>query len=131
MCEITEKLKLDVWAKATVVDGYDSDSIRKDACGAWIIYDRFGDKESIYGWEIDHIYPVAKLRKRNIPADQIDIIDNLRPLNWLNNKSKAYDYPIYHAEVSAKNDLNVRGDYQFEISHDIQSLLESIYSKYL
>lgn len=131
MCKITEELKQKVWEKATIVEGYDPATIRKDACGAWIIFDRYGDKDSIFGWEIDHIYPVKKLRIRNIPEKIIDTLDNLRPLNWLNNETKAFDYPIYHASVSSKGEFNVRGDYQFEIGNETQVQLESIFCNYL
>ena len=49
MCQITEDLKLRVWNKGREVEGYNSASIRKDACGAWIKYDDFRNRESIYG----------------------------------------------------------------------------------
>lgn len=39
--EVTEDLKLSVWNKAQVVLGYDASMFRKDACEAWIIWDKF------------------------------------------------------------------------------------------
>lgn len=131
MCRITEELKREIWDKAQSVDGYNANIIRKDACGAWIRYDKYNDKNSIYGWEIDHIFPVKSLIERNIPENIRDSIINLRPLNWLNNQSKAYDYPIYHAEVTAHEELNKRGDYQFEIDEALQSELDSLFNNFL
>jgi len=63
-----------VWAKGTVVSNNDPNIWRKDACGAWIKREKYGDRDSIYGWEIDHINP-----------DGGDGLSNLRPLHWKNN----------------------------------------------
>ncbi len=131
MCEVSEELKLQVWNKGNVVEGYDPAIIRKDSCGAWILYDKYNVRDSIFGWEIDHIYPLKKLRERNIPENVADNIENLRPLNWLNNQSKGVDYPSYHGSVSAKGDKNERGDYQFEVGTDIQTALNLLFSKFL
>lgn len=131
MCEVTEELKRKIWNKAQKVEGYDSDIVRKDSCGAWIIFDKYNDHESIFGWEVDHIYPFKKLKERNIPEPIIDSIENLRPLNWLNNKTKGTDYPFYHGSVCAKDNKNVRGDYQFEISKELQEALNRLFGKYL
>jgi len=46
-----------VWEKGKAVPGYDSSKFRKDQCGAWIKRDKHGDRNSSYGWEIDHITP--------------------------------------------------------------------------
>ena len=43
MCQVTETLKRKVWSKGREVKGFNSDLIRKDACGAWIKYDDFCD----------------------------------------------------------------------------------------
>jgi len=131
MCKITDELKLEIWSKATFVAGYDPDVIRKDACGAWIIFDKYGDKDSIFGWVIDHIYPANKLRERNIPIECIDNSLNLRPLNWLNDKSKKDDYPIYHAAVVSEGVKNIRGDYQFEIDEDLKVRLSKLFESYI
>ena len=131
MCRITDELKKRIWNKALKVEGYDPEKVRKDSCGAWIVYDRYNDKSSIFGWEIDHIYPLKGLLKRNTPEEIRDNILNLRPLNWLNNQSKSYDYPIFHAVVTAKDDHNVRGDYQFEIDKTLQNELDSLFGSFL
>lgn len=82
----TEEVKKAVWNKAQIVLGVDSSKQRKDSCGAWIIWDKYGETtENGNGWEIDHIKPVAK--------DGTDDLSNLQPLQWQNNRTKSDDYP--------------------------------------
>jgi len=68
----------EVWEKGEIVTNYDKNKYRKDQCGAWIIRDKYGDRSSIYGWEIDHISPEGG-----------DDLSNLRPLQWKNNVAKS------------------------------------------
>lgn len=70
-----------VWLKATAVPGYDANILRKDACGAWIARNQYGNRDSQHGWEVDHIRPVA--------FGGGDSILNLRPLHWQNNCQKS------------------------------------------
>ncbi len=67
-----------VWEKGQVVANNDSAEWRKDQCGAWIARNQYGNRESKYGWEVDHITP-----------DGPDILSNLRPLQWQNNIDKS------------------------------------------
>lgn len=69
-----------VWEKGEVASGNDKDKWRKDQCGAWISREDYGDRNSVYGWEIDHIQTVSK--------DGTDTISNLRPLQWENNAAR-------------------------------------------
>ena len=67
-----------VWQKALADPYNDSSKFRKDMCGAWIARDQQGNRNSPYGWEIDHFNPVGT-----------DNIDNLQPLQWENNVDKS------------------------------------------
>ena len=69
-----------VWRKACIVLWYNTSVIRKDCCNAWIKLSDFGNRDSQYGWEIDHIVPISK-RGANTLA-------NVQPLHWKNNVAK-------------------------------------------
>lgn len=131
MCNINEDLKRRVWNKGIAVKDYDPAKFRQDACGAWMIFEQYSNRKSIYGWEIDHIFPQSILREYNATEKEIDNIDNLRPLNWINNSSKGSDYPSYHADVISDGNKNVRGNYQFQVSEDVQNKLKDLYNKYM
>ena len=66
-----------VWKKGRTIPDYDSSKYRKDQCGAWIIRSKYGNRNSKYGWEIDHITPESE--------GGSDSLYNLRPLEWENN----------------------------------------------
>jgi hypothetical protein len=46
-----------------VVPGYDPNQFRKDSCGAWMKRSDYGQTTG-YGWEIDHVKPVAVMTCR-------------------------------------------------------------------
>lgn len=77
----TDQDILDVWQRGRIVSGYDKDKYRQDECGAWIMWIKYGDRSSEFGWEIDHIISEANGGK--------DILSNLRPLQWKNNLDKS------------------------------------------
>ena len=81
----TENTQQQVWEKAKAIDGHSPDIFRRDVCGAVIHRDDYGNNSSHYGWEIDHIKPVA--------CGGDDELDNLQPLQWRNNRGKGDDYP--------------------------------------
>ncbi|MGM9762694.1 MAG: HNH endonuclease domain-containing protein [Candidatus Cryptobacteroides sp.] len=98
--QFTDEIKKRVWEKARKEPGYDENIVRKDACGAWIMWDKYGMRDNVFGWEIDHIYPLAK------GGDDASL--NLRALHCLNNISKGDDYPSYVADVTSEGDTNIR-----------------------
>lgn len=114
-----EELIRQVWEKGKKIEGYNSDQFRKDPCGAWILFNRYGDRSSIYGWEIDHAYPEKKGGDDNI--------ENLRPMQWENNLSKGDNYPEYKAQVQAVNNENEHMETKFTISSSLQAILRQIY----
>ena len=83
-----------VWAKAQTVFGYDGNVLRKDSCGAWIKRAEYGlTTQGGYGWEVDHVQPVAR--------DGSDDLVNLQPLQWQNNRHKGDSWPSWSCAMSA------------------------------
>lgn len=80
-------VKLQVWVKAQPIIGQDPSLWRSDACGGIMRFTDHGDTNSKFGWEIDHMKPVA--------LGGTDDIANLQPLHWENNRKKGDNYPWY------------------------------------
>lgn len=120
-----------IWEKAIVVENYDPNRFRKDSCGAWIVKEKYNCRDSDFGWEVDHIYPQAKLELNGASLEEIDMIDNLRPMNWHNNVSKGTDYPIYKASVTSKDNTNIEKNDEYEVNKEIQNSIKQLYSKYI
>jgi hypothetical protein len=78
---IEELKKRRVWAKALEVPWSDPSLVRKDRFGYLMRYSDFGDHSSSFGWEIDHLVPMA------LGGSEDEW--NLEPLNWLMNLSTA------------------------------------------
>lgn len=97
----TETDKKLVWNKGKVVMGYDPNVLRQDIAGAWMQYDMYGDTENElgFGWEIDHIKP--EIQNGN------NAVDNLQPLQWLNNRSKGDGYPLFNTLITSLYDENI------------------------
>ena len=75
--------ELAVWNKAQPTD---DPNICLDICGQKIYFNKYGDTNSDYGWEIDHIKPVAR--------EGGDEMDNLQPLQWKTNRRKGDNWPV-------------------------------------
>lgn len=82
-----------VWQKAQPVSGYDPNEYRKDSCNMWIQKRAYGTTGN-YGWEVDHLRPVA--------LNGSDELSNLQPLHWRNNRGKGDNYPHWSCAISAK-----------------------------
>lgn len=70
-----------VWQKGTPES---HESFRTDVCGASMQRSKHG-LTGQWGWEIDHIKPVA--------LGGSDDLSNLQPLQWENNRAKGDEYP--------------------------------------
>lgn len=125
--EVTEELKLSVWKKAKIVPGYDDSMFRKDACDAWIVWDKYGVQDNIFGWQIDHICPSSLLEEHGFSEEEINCIDNLRPLQHGNNAAKGDDYPSYTAIVTSDGSRNVFKNNNLVVNKPTRELLKSKY----
>lgn len=81
----SETTKDEVWNKCSTITGRDGKEYRNDACGKEIWYSRYGNTASSFGWEIDHIKPVAE--------GGTDEPSNLQALFWETNRDKGDTYP--------------------------------------
>ena len=123
----TEEQKLAAWNKATAVPGFDPRTFRKDACGAWIIWDKYGVDDNLYGWEIDHVVPRTLLESKGFSEEQINAVDNLRALQHMNNVSKGMDYPSYTALVTSDGDRNVDVVKNLVVNSSLRNKLDEMY----
>lgn len=129
--EYTEEKKRYFWRKAKPVDGEDKNEVRRDASGAIIHYSDYKNRDSDYGWEIDHIYPKSLLEDANVPENMIDDPRNLRPMNWKNNVSKGCDYPLYTTVVIASRSVNIEKKGTRVVNAIVQQALKELYKDYL
>lgn len=106
MAHFTNEIIEQVWATATPVEKNDPKIWRKDFAGAWIRRDQYG-KCTTYGWEIDHLRPASQ--------GGTDGIENLVPMHWENNRSKADNYPSFFSVVSALGIYNVKQSKSWQV----------------
>ena len=81
-----------VWNKGAIAQGYDPRFVRKDACGVLIERSKYGQTVT-YGWEIDHMRPIAQSGS--------DALVNLQPLYWQNNRHKSDSWPSWSCAIRA------------------------------
>ena len=122
-----EQIQL-AWERAQVVDGFDSNRYRKDACGAWIMRNKYGDTDSMYGWVIDHIVPQSLLREHGFDEQKIDNPLNLRALQHENNLGKNDDYPSYTAVVTSEGSKNIKAVNYLEVNRKRQDELKRLFN---
>ena len=116
-----EKTKRKIWDKGRKVEGFSEEIIRKDCCGAWIKYDDYAVRDSDFGWEIDHVYPIAMGGK----DDEV----NLRPMQWRNNMEKGDDYPTYSALIIADSTRNIEQIRELTVNQKLREKLNELYGE--
>jgi len=67
-----------VWEKGKTTSENDARIWRKDVYGTWMKRTEYGNRDSKYGWEKDHINPNGS-----------EDLSNLQPLQWENNVAKS------------------------------------------
>ncbi len=82
------------WLKAAPIIGQDPKIFRKDIFGNWIKKSDYGNLNSEFGWEIDHIKPVIK--------KGLDYLDNLQPLHWNNNRLKGDNFLNWNIPINSQ-----------------------------
>lgn len=80
-----------VWQKGQILIGRDPNLYRKDKCGVLIMKSMYGNTNSQYGWEIDHIKPSS--------LSGSDDLFNLQPLQWQNNRHKGNQWPHWSCKL--------------------------------
>lgn len=123
-----ESLKRLVWNRGFKVDGYPEDTVRKDACGALMVFEDYEDEGSIFGWRFDHIVPIVLLEKLDVPQDEFDNLRNLRPLNIANVISKGDDYPYYTSAFVADGTTNIERQSNKVVNAKIREELKKLYN---
>ena len=89
-----------VWNIGQSVYNNDTNEWRKDECGAWIYRLHHGNRNSQYGWEVDHVTPSS--------SGGSDSLSNLRPLQWENNLSKQDGRLVCVVTASDVNNVRIR-----------------------
>lgn len=79
MANYTETQLNQIWLKSTSYSLLHD--MRKDRYGSLMRRNEYGNRNSLYGWEVDHIIPLAK--------GGLDVLSNWQPLNWQNNAQKS------------------------------------------
>ena len=97
--DFTEEEKSYAWNRCKTIEGKDPDKWRQDYAGAYMWWIKYGDTDSQYGWEIDHIKPLDK--------DGTYEKTNLVAMQWENNRHKDNNYPRWETNRSFDGENNV------------------------
>lgn len=73
--------KMILWQRAKICPGYDPYVWRYDPYGRVMKWQDYGNRNSQFGWEIDHVKPQS--------AGGSDNLSNLQALNWQSNAAKS------------------------------------------
>lgn len=95
-----------------------------DDCGAEIHRD--APENSLYSWEVDHIFPDEILKLLDVPEELRDAPENLRPLHHSNNEAKGMHYPIYEAKIVGDGK-----SHRLKINDSRQKTLDGLYGLYI
>lgn len=120
-----------IWEKGITEDSKDPDNWRKDAAGGWMQRNQHGNRNSEFGWEIDHVFPQEKAEKNGYGAEIFDHDDNLRPFNWKNNASKKCEYPEYSSRSEGRSDSYVNDEVNGRkvVNEEQQGLVTKLFGK--
>lgn len=127
---ITQEMINQLWEEASVVQNLSRDEWRLDPCGALIKKDHYANRDSDYGWEIDHVVSKSFLISAGATEAEYDHMDNLRVMHWANNDSKGTNYPEYKAVRTCVNGKNVIIEAFYTVNKDLQRLLKSRFTKF-
>jgi hypothetical protein len=81
----TEPTLLEVWEKGAPIPGFDPAIWRYDICGWPMRFSDYGNRDSRFGWESDHILPQSLGGGHGL--------HNRQPLQWENNDAKGDRHP--------------------------------------
>lgn len=81
-----EQTRVKVWQKATLTYDLRPGNWALDSYGNKIRWEDYGNRESLYGWEIHHIVPQSR------GGD--DRLSNLQPLQWEENVRQGNRMPF-------------------------------------
>jgi hypothetical protein len=129
MSSFSEDIIEAVWKKGRAIDGKDPDVYRLDAAGAIIKKDN-RRVNTQFGWEIDHIFPKAKLKDAGVSEDKWDDLINLQPLHADNNRAKGDDYPGFTTEKVMNNETfkNITAVKSWKITEAFQEKIKKHYN---
>lgn len=127
---ITSEIINQLWEEATIAQDKNPTVWRLDPCGALIQKDQYGNRESDYGWEVDHVVSKSFLINVGASEEEYDDPINLRAMHWANNDSKGTNYPEYQAVRTNEDGKNSKIEAFYTVNKDLQKQLKSKFGKY-